>query len=461
VSDSSLTLIPFAPATLTQVVRATVAALGYRAQILTSGQRMAERLMGVPGTIVFLLDPETGQRAQILTAMDHSRARPSLAILAGQGTRWEPDLVEHCCDCAEWPCSTEELGYRLARLCCAQGSAGRAGEQLDSELCKTLAELNLIGRSPNFLTAMARLRRIAACNAPVLIEGETGTGKELAARAVHYLSARAGGPFVPVNCGALPDQLLENELFGHARGAYTDARSSTLGVVGEAAGGTLFLDEVEALSHKAQVALLRFLQDQEYRPLGGQSARRADTRIIAASNADLSSAAARQQFRPDLFFRLDVLSLRLPPLREHRDDIDHLARHFLALHCRRYGIAPKTLDAPSLQFLRSRSWPGNVRELENLIHREVLLTPGPVLRLRPKMKAGELVYPGTEPSSADTGLPGFAEAKSRAICEFERDYLTRLMAENAGNVTQAARQAGKERRSLGRLLKKHAIDRGV
>src|SRR6185436_2379407 len=201
----------------------------------------------------------------------------------------------------------------------------------------------MLGRSVAFRIATAMIEKMSAFDAPVVIEGETGTGKELAARAIHYRGARAAGPFVPVNCGALPDTLVENELFGHARGAFTDARDARQGVIAQAQGGTLFLDEVEALSHKAQVALLRFLEDFEYRPLGGGEVRTADVRIIAAGNTDLGAAAKAGAFRQDLLFRLNVLPVDLPPLRVRGRDIVCLAEMFLQRFADQYGRAPKRL----------------------------------------------------------------------------------------------------------------------
>src|SRR5258706_4658136 len=190
-------------------------------------------------------------------------------------------------------------------------------------------ELNLVGRSPAFLEVLELTKRFSACDATVLVQGETGTGKELVARAIHYLGARRNFPFIPVNCGALPDSLVESELFGHARGAFTDARDARRGLIAEAQGGTLFLDEIEVLTPKAQVALLRFLQDLEYRPVGGAVVHDANVRIIAASNANLGTLQSDGHFRKDLLFRLNVLSVDLPPLRERQSDVVFLAEIFL------------------------------------------------------------------------------------------------------------------------------------
>ena len=312
------------------------------------------------------------------------------------------------------------------------------------------AQLNLIGTSPAFEAALKLIRRMAACDATVLVTGETGTGKELAARAIHYLGLRKNAPFIPVNCGALPETLVESELFGHARGAFTDAREARAGVVAQAEGGTLFLDEVEAMGPHAQVALLRFLQEREYRPIGGTLVRGANVRVIASANVNLDTVAAEGVFRRDLLFRLNVLPLDLPPLRERGDDVHLLAETFLRRFGRQYGLAPKSLDADSVQFLSEHRWPGNVRELENLIHRHFLLSDSAVIRLVP-----ERAQEHTPPAATVT----FREAKAHAIAEFERHYLAALLARASGNLSLAARLSGKERSRLCKMVKKYGLDR--
>lgn len=312
---------------------------------------------------------------------------------------------------------------------------------------------NLIGQAPNFLHAIGLIERMARFDAPVLITGETGTGKEVAARAIHYLSARRDAPFVPLNCGALPDALIESELFGAERGAYTDARQSRGGLVEAADGGSLFLDEVDALPPRAQVSLLRFLQDQTYRPLGCARERAANVRIIAAASPRLTQLIAQGDFRPDLAWRLNVLAVDLPPLRARAGDARLLAEHFLARYARRYGVSCSGLDPASLAWLETQSWPGNVRELDNLIHRSLLLCDGGALRLGAPVAAPQ----------AEAAAPAhlnFNDARAVAIEAFERQYLENLMQLTGGNVSLAARIAGKERRCLGKLLKKYGLDRG-
>jgi transcriptional regulator with PAS, ATPase and Fis domain len=307
--------------------------------------------------------------------------------------------------------------------------------------------MELLGQSPLFLAAVAILKRFARFDVPVLIEGETGTGKELAARAVHYQSPRRDRPFIPVNCGALPDTLVENEFFGHERGAFTDARDSARGLITLADGGTLFLDEIDALSAKGQVTLLRFLQDQRYRPLGAPSDRRADVRIIAATNRQLESLAAQGQFRLDLLFRIKVMFVELPPLRLRDGDATLLAEHFLDVCARRFREPRKRLARSTIAWIDRYEWPGNVRELENTIMRQCLMTDAEVL-----------VFP------SDTGVPeppesrvSYAHAKARALAEFDRAFLRNSLLRAGGNVTRAANDVQKDRRAFGRLMKKYGI----
>ena len=222
---------------------------------------------------------------------------------------------------------------------------------------------DLIGQSPVFRKAVCLIERMANCSASVLLCGETGTGKELAARAIHYLSPCRHLPFIPVNCGAFPDMLVESELFGHARGAFTDARDAQVGLVAQANGGTLFLDEVDSLSLKAQIALLRFLQDGSYRPLGAGKAVTSKARIVAATNADLVELVKRGAFRSDLFYRLYVVPVRMPPLRERAGDVILLAEEFLKRSAQQHGSGPRYIDAASRRLLERYHWPGNVREL--------------------------------------------------------------------------------------------------
>jgi len=319
--------------------------------------------------------------------------------------------------------------------------------------------IEMIGKSDSFFEMCRLIDRLAACNAPVLIEGETGTGKELAARAIHYLGARRGQPFVPVNCGAIPELLIENELFGHRKGAFTDARDDHVGLIGHAHSGTLFLDEVDALSPKGQVTLLRFLQDQQYRPLGERQERCADVRIIVASNTNLTKLAEAGHFRMDLLYRLKILWLELPPLRERKGDPELLANHFIRIGSIRFDKPIKAFHPTTLEWFECYGWPGNIRELENWVYRELLLTDGPEIRIALVKSHQPAPCPslGQNPGAID-GLD-YRQAKAKAVESFEVKFLTTLMEKAKGNVTAAAKMAGTERRHLGRLLKKYGVDK--
>lgn len=308
----------------------------------------------------------------------------------------------------------------------------------------------LIGQSPAFTQTLELIRKSAQCSATVLIEGETGTGKELAARAIHYMSARRDAPFIPVNCGAIPENLLESELYGHERGAFTDAREASTGLVAQADGGSLLLDEIEAMSARAQIVLLRFLQDHHYRVVGGKMSRRANVRVIASSNADIEALTRKGCFRSDLYFRLNVLAIRLPSLRERPGDAVRLAREFCRRLSERYEQPVKQLHADTIAFLETYSWPGNVRELENMIHREYLFGDGPQIRITHACRHRAQLDNMSPPASQD-----FKSAKAAAVMQFERTYLLEILCRAGGNVSAAARMAGKERSAFCRLLKKH------
>jgi len=314
--------------------------------------------------------------------------------------------------------------------------------------------LNFVGESPAFLEALRLIHKLSSVDAAVLIQGETGTGKELAGRAIHYLGSRRAAPFIPVNCGALPDSLVESEFFGHARGAFTDAKESRAGLIEQAEGGTLFLDELEALSARGQVTLLRFLQDHTYRPVGAARGCTANVRVIGSTNSDLGAMVKRGEYRADLVFRLGVLTVDLPPLRERPGDAVLLAERFVKLFSAHYQFVPRPFDAAARQYLEQHDWPGNVRELENLVHRSLLLTEGPLLSFPLSLTGADAAC--DDAAAASTVIP-FKDARARAIEQFESTYLMKLLRQTNGNITVAARLCGKERRRLGKLIKKYGL----
>lgn len=353
------------------------------------------------------------------------------------------DVVD---DFVLWPLRRSELNERLLRILREK----RNLEVVRSRLNRELGLASLIGADPAFLRTIAILPRVAASEGTVLISGETGTGKELCARAVHHLSPRRNFPFVPVDCAGFPEQLLENELFGHARGAFTDARSEQKGLAALAEGGTLFLDEIDALSPASQAKLLRFLEDHVYKALGAERFTRANVRVLVATNQDLEKRAKEERFRADLFFRLSVFQLRMMPLRERREDVALLAHHFVGTLDENRGRPGKVLSTSALRALTLYDWPGNVRELRNEIQRALALAEGP------QILPADLCLPVAAAAPGD-GPVGFRDARALAISQFEKDYLARLLAKHHGNITRAAREAGKDRRALGRLVKKHEL----
>lgn len=368
---------------------------------------------------------------------------PRLAVVA-ESQEWDRSILNYCTEVITWPCTTAELGFRLNRVMRFEPAP------TPSMLPDVFVQLNMLGQAPCFIRALTMINRMAESEVPILICGETGTGKELAARAIHYLGRRRDCPFISANCGAIPEDLFENELFGHSAGAYTDAKQKQKGLVEKADGGTLFLDEIDALSLKSQTSLLRLLQDGSFKPLGSEDASFSDVRIIAAANVNLHDEVANNRFRRDLLFRLDVLSVELPPLRERSGDALRMATHFVSRYSREYNLKAKPLHPAFVNWLENYHWPGNVRELENSVLRACLLSDGDYI-------TSDVITPAHSDETGEFG--SFTEEKTRMINTFEKDYLQRLMMETNGNVTLAAKRARKERRALGKLLRKHGIER--
>jgi two-component system, NtrC family, response regulator GlrR len=318
----------------------------------------------------------------------------------------------------------------------------------------------LVGSSAAFKAALDLATRYAECAAPVLVVGETGTGKDLVARAIHYIGPRRDRAFIPVNCGALPDSLFESELFGHARGAFTDAGRSRRGLVRGAQGGTLFLDEIEALSPHGQVALLRFLQDASFRSVGDDELQHADVRIVAACNIDLCSLSQRGGFRADLYFRLDVLRVNLPPLRDRPEDVDLLVPHLLRNAARAAAGPPKGISDAALGLLRSFHWPGNVRELEHTLIRAYLISTDDCIDVKALLASSPALERVGKRGVAIGGRPSLREAKRAAVGDVERQFVKAALARTNGNISEAARLCNMQRASLSKLAKKHAIVAG-
>ncbi len=304
---------------------------------------------------------------------------------------------------------------------------------------------SIITRSPRMAQVLAEARLMAQSDASVLIHGDSGTGKELLARAIHAASPRGREALVAVNCGAIPENLIESELFGHVKGAFTGAVRDNPGLFASANHGTIFLDEIADLPLAMQVKLLRVLQEREVRPVGATRSQKINVRVISASHRTLESEVAAGRFREDLFYRLNVVGLTLPPLAERREDIALMAQHFMVTLAQRYGKAVSGFGPGSLEMLGAAQWPGNVRQLQNVVEKCVVLSTGPVI-------AATLVQRALANQAGDM-LP-FDEARR----QFERDYLTQLLKITGGNVTQAAKMAQRNRTDFYALMGRHQLD---
>ncbi|MBG2836784.1 two-component system response regulator GlrR [Proteus terrae] len=304
---------------------------------------------------------------------------------------------------------------------------------------------DIVTRSPQMLRLLEQAKLVAQSDVSVLINGQSGTGKEVLAQAIHRASPRAKKPFIAINCGALPEQLLESELFGHAKGAFTGAVSSREGLFQAAEGGTLFLDEIGDMPMALQVKLLRVLQERKVRPLGSNRDIDIDVRILSATHRDLPKAMERNEFREDLFYRLNVVNLRIPTLSERAEDIPILANHLLRESAKRHKPFVRSFSTDAIKCLMTASWPGNVRQLVNVIEQCVALTTAPVI-------SEALVTQALQ--GENTALPTFAEARGH----FEMTYLRKLLQMTKGNVTQAARMAGRNRTEFYKLLSRHELD---
>ncbi|CEP66757.1 Signal transduction response regulator, receiver domain [Moorella glycerini] len=351
------------------------------------------------------------------------------------------------------PFNLDELRLVLERAA-EQRRLKQENQNLHLQLMEVYGEKNIIAVSENMLAAIGLAKKVACTETTVLITGESGTGKELLARFIHTHSLRSKKPFIPFDCTTLPENLMETELFGYQKGAFTGAVANKPGIIEIARGGTLFLDEIGELPLNLQAKLLRVLQEHQYRRVGGNEFLPADVRFIAATNRNLEQMVAAGQFRADLFYRLHVFPIKIPPLRERPEDIPVLATRFLQQFARQYEKTARTLSPPAQRLLEAYPWPGNVRELQNVIERAVLLAEG------------EIIYPAHLPSTltrndspVNIELAGesFKEVKRKHLEILEQEYFTRLLKKHRGNITRAAVEAGVNRRTIHRLIKKYNL----
>ena len=343
------------------------------------------------------------------------------------------------------PFNAAELQFRVARAAASEGRSDKRRPRKSDVL---------IGTGPWIQELYDRIAMVAATDVTVAIFGESGTGKELVARTIHNTSPRHDAPFVVVNCAAIPEALLEDELFGHVRGAFTDATRDRDGLLAAADTGTLFLDEIGELPMSLQAKLLRVLQSQEFRRIGDDHDRRVDVRIITATNRDLDQLVASGNFRQDLYYRINVFPMHLPPLRERPEDIAILVHHFLVKYRARLGKPIDAIAPDALAKFSAYDYPGNVRELENKVHQAMVVAAGPTLEAHDVA----LRAPRATTARIDVERP-FRELKQEMIDGFERTYLTELLRVHQGNLAAAARAAGMDRKNLWALVERHGLDR--
>lgn len=340
------------------------------------------------------------------------------------------------------PIEMEELKF-LLRRCIYVAQLEREYRQL-RQTVRVEGFEDMLAASPQMQGVFAYIRKVAKTTAPVLLLGESGTGKEMAALAIHRRSSRKDGPFVAINCNAIPENLLESELFGHEKGAFTGAHAQRKGMIESAREGTLFLDEIGELPAAVQVKLLRFLQGQRFQRVGGRQEIQIDTRIIAATNVDLKQAVAEGRFREDLYFRLAVVVIKLPPLRERADDVALLAREFLHKYAAQNGKTNLTFTPEALRAINCYSWPGNVRELQNRVKRAVIMADGK------RITETDLEL---SPSASPTGTATLKEARE----SIERELIQQTLKRHLGKVTSAAAELGISRPTLYELIEKLGI----
>ncbi len=380
---------------------------------------------------------------------------PAVVVMSGHGTidTAVKALKAGAADYIEKPFSLDRVLTVVANALRLRGLQ-RENRALREKVC---ARYEMVGHSPAILALRELVARVAPTEGWVMITGENGTGKELVARALHEGSSRASGPFVDVNCAAIPETLIESELFGHEKGAFTGALSRRPGKFEQASGGVLFLDEIGDMALPTQARVLRVLQERTLTRIGGTRSFPVDVRVVAATNRDLPGMIARKEFREDLFYRLNVISIRVPSLRERISDIPALVDHFVEVLCRDFGHRPKTFSREALAALAERSWPGNVRELRNTVERLLILAPGPAIDVRdlepvvspPAIEAGRRGESGVGGELSEGGDLTLKEARDR----FERGYVLGVLARCDGNIARAAQRLGMDRTSLHRRIR--------
>jgi two-component system, NtrC family, nitrogen regulation response regulator NtrX len=437
-------------------IRSTLAAIledeGYRVAAVGTAAEAARRL-GAEAFDAVLLDLWLPDRdgLELLAELREASFDQPVIVISGHGN---VDLAIKATRLGAYDFLEKPLS--LSRVVVTVQNALERG-RLERELRQLSDRLEraepLLGTSAPMQRLKVELKTAAAADSRILILGENGTGKELVARQVHRLSRRAQGPFVEVNCAAIPEELIESELFGHVKGAFTGAAADRSGRFEQADGGTLFLDEIADMSVKTQAKVLRALQEQRFERVGGAAPIRVDVRVLAATNKDLEGEIRQNRFREDLYFRLAVIPLKVPPLRERREDVPALVEHFIALFASELGRRPKRVAPEAMARLSEYSWPGNVRELRNLVERMMIMAPGETIGLRDLPPA--VREEGVDRSRGvwDGDYPSLRAAR----IAFEKHFIERKLAELDGNVSRTAQVLGLERSNLYRKMRAYGI----
>jgi len=434
---------------------------GYEVQVVSSGKE-AEEAAGSTSFEVVLTDlwmPGIGGMEVLAHFVKHYPETPVI-LLTGVGTieTAVEAMKRGAYDYRTKPANLDEIVLTVKRAV-EHKDLKEQNVALRSQMQEQIKPDSLIGQSAPMHHLYRLIKRVAKTDSTVLITGESGTGKELIAKAIHYYSPRGEMPFVPINCGAIPEELLESELFGHEKGSFTGAFKERRGRFELANKGTVFLDEIGEMSPKLQVKLLRFLQETKFQRIGGSRTIEVDVRILSATNKDLERAVAENRFRDDLFYRLNVIPIHVPPLREREGDISILIQHFLKSHCLKKNIAPKTISGAAVESLDQYDWPGNVRELENVIERLVILTDTDEIQLQdlPKrMQTAEQAEPGETITHIELGENGINLKET--LDNLENRLILDALQRAGGVKNKAARLLGLNRTTLIEKMKKKQID---
>ncbi len=435
---------------------------GYAVHLTTSGETALEKLRAEEFDLL-LSDLVMGKMSGIQVLQQARSMRPDLPVIMVTGFGSIETAVEAmrlgASDYLTKPCNNDELLIKVRRALDVQ-QRDRELTKLREELRTTYAFGNMVSQSPRMKDVIRQIQQVADTDVTILLQGESGTGKELVARALHFNSTRSQKPFLAVNCSAIPENLLESELFGYEKGAFTGAVKQRTGRFEEAHEGTLFLDEIGDLAPSIQTKLLRVLQEKTFERVGGNTPITVETRIIAATNRDLETMVREGDFREDLFYRLNVFPIMLPPLRERIEDIPLLAEHFLQRHAGLSGGRVKFISPAAISDMMNYSWKGNIRELENLMKRAIIKTPGDTITTL------ELPHTGTSGDQAEAEATQsmdtpYKEYLSAILRHAEERYLVRMLRLHKGNINQISRLMDVDRKTIYRKMSEYSIDPGA